>query len=132
MSRQHDEGINRAPRKKNNPPKNDMSGGLFAFHPNTSQREELAKWQADVEKSLDFLSTWVEDNCLISVGFKAENASYFVILKERGVDWKMAKSVSVWHSDLGRAFLGLEYYLREVNPDFPRVSGGSGSNIIDF
>ena len=132
MSRQHDESADRKPTKKNNPPNKGSQGGLFAFHPNTIQREDLAKWTADIEKSIDFLATWLEDNCLISVGFKPENASYFVILKERSTDWKTAKSVSVWHSDLGRAFLGLEYYLREVNPEFPRSLPSQTSGFTDF
>ena len=132
MSQSNDAKYDRPRGSSRKKGKSNKTSSLFSFHPNKDQREELKKWTADLDKDLEFLMTFLEDNCLLSVGYKAENASYFALLKDRSVQWDQAASVSVWHTDLPRALLGLTYYLKEVNPEFPKVPPGGVGDFEDF
>lgn len=120
--------------KKPNKNNSNLKGktGLYTYHPSDAHRKSPLFHKLTLEGVLLLISNYIARNCSLSFGYKAENESYFVILREKSSDWQTAQAVSVWHQEIARAIIGLGYYLSEVNPEFPNSSGSFDPHLNDW
>jgi hypothetical protein len=132
MSRQNDE-------KKYPPAKAGPKGPLpqgpsrpFTFHPTEAQRISLRENPMNSGEAWSVISEWVERGCKLIVGYKAENAAFYALLREGTDNWQEGKAISVFHSQLEKCFAGLSFYLLHVNPEWPASNGGWTQTEFDW
>jgi len=70
---------------------------------------------------LDSLNSWVRRGHKLHIGFNDSKESFYAVLRQGGVDWKEAISLSCWHRDCERALRALEYGLSTKYRDFPAI-----------
>jgi hypothetical protein len=115
MSRSQDE--KRYPAKVAKPKKS--LGPFVVIRPTKEERDAIS--------SLDqaAVACWIELAALLTQGHKLtlghreENGSFFLHLREGGVEWDEAITLSVFHTELFRCFQIMAWALREKYPYFP-------------
>lgn len=105
---------------------------FWTFHPTKAQREELKARNQGAEQALLVLAKSLERGIGISFGYSADRASSFVIARDKTAGWNQGTALSVWHSDLVQAVLGMAYVLTSVYPEYPEEGPGEATFIDEW
>lgn len=132
MSRVADE--KKYPPKQAKPTTKPATGGKrpYTFHPTEAQRVALRENPVATNEALTVVSEYLERGCKMTLGYKAENAAFFAILRENTAVWDEGEAVSVFHSQPEKCLAGLAFYLLHVNPEWPRANGGWTQTNFDW
>jgi hypothetical protein len=93
----------------------------YTWHPNKEQREALREQTYDIARVLIGLEFWIGLGHRITLGKSANGDGVYCVIRDGSREWQDAQAVFVYHSELGKALQGLNYYLVEVAPEFPSV-----------
>lgn len=113
-------------RKSRKVRKNGSSGAVspsnfVAFHPTKEERMAIKSDDTDLAEVVSFLLTFVQDGHKLSFGYRAENASFYVLLRDGGESWVNAVCVSAWHQDPMMAIYAMKNALTGRYSTFPNV-----------
>lgn len=99
---------------------NKIFGRIVNWNPNPQELDQLKSGVFGPLEALDLIGTYLEDGHRLSMGFNPDRAGHFAMLREGNVAFEDAVTISVWGGSAEKALTKLGFYLREVNPDFPR------------
>lgn len=120
MGRDHTEEISRGTRQVRKKPDPKTNGlGITSYHPTTEERERLKAGAMDLSKAVEALAGLVGKGAKVTLGHRAENDSYYAIIREEGDNWQESAAVSYWHSEPDKALIGLAFGLAVRFPAFP-------------
>lgn len=106
---------------KSNKPKPPTSpkGGFITFHPSTAEKIQLREMPPTIEKSLTVLADRVNQGCGVTITQKLDTGSYAVLIYDKSEPFGERITLSVWHTELDKAIVGLAFALETRWPDFP-------------
>jgi len=121
-----------APRGRKKKPASAQASMLWTYHPTVDERKVLAQGTYGPLEALDTIAEHLLKGSRTTFGYKAENGSFYCLLREAGDDWEKCKAISAWHSDLGKSITTLGYYLAYVNPSWPATHPTSTQQEFDW
>lgn len=95
-------------------------GRLVNWNPNPQEVAQLKTGVFGPLEAVELIGTFMEDGHRLSMGYNPDRAGFFAMLREGNVDFEQAVTISVWAGSVEKALTKLGFYLREVNPEFPR------------
>jgi hypothetical protein len=121
-------------RKSRKVRKNGSSGAaslsnFVAFHPTKEERMAIKNDDTDLAEVISFLLTFVQDGHKLSIGYRAENGSFFVMLRDGGETWDKAVCLSAWHQDPMIAIYAMRNALMGRYSTFPHVQMSLFSDV---
>jgi hypothetical protein len=109
----------RSRRREKAKAKKQSQGRIWTYHPTQTAAAELQMGAMPLEEALEVLCEAMQNDVSITMGQKAENASYYLLARDKATSWQEANTVSVWHANLEKAIRTMAYALRYVTIDFP-------------
>ena len=116
MGRDPNEGNGRKGRGKGS----DVAPASFwTFHPTSAEKEALNVFCAEQSDPLGSLETYLALGISFTLTRAKTNDSWCVIARDASEAWGSGQAVSVFHSSLERAVLGMLYVLQVKHPEWP-------------
>lgn len=99
MGRDTNESETQARHKKKTKRARNGGGNFLTYHPTVREREELAAHAPAIDAAWSRLAKLIQEDVSLTIGFKPENHSYFLILRNKALDWTEDTPLSFWHQD---------------------------------
>lgn len=105
---------------------------LYTWHPTEPQKKLLLERNMSLSDAISIVAGSVSQGNKFLCGLRVENDAFWAMMRQGSVDWDKARCVSVWHSDLDRAIIGLAFWLEVVCPNWPEQRPGSMQMEFDW
>jgi hypothetical protein len=92
---------------------------FVVIRPTSEERQAIKEQDASLDECLNVLVGMVVAGHRLSWGYKADNGSFFVHLKEGAVDWDKAVTLSAFHTDWHRCLQIMAWAVTKKYPFFP-------------
>lgn len=94
---------------------------FVVFRPGKEEREEIRSDDAPLIQRWAELVSYVLSGHKVSVGYRPENDSIYIHLRDGETDWDKAVTLSVFHNDPAVALRTICYGLRGRYSEFPDI-----------
>jgi len=92
---------------------------IITYRPTTEERDQLAGGALELTEAVEIIARAIENDARLVMGYKPENGSFYLILRDAGTPYEESVAVSYWHSDPVKATLGMAFGLAKRFPHFP-------------
>ena len=103
------------------PPQQKKWPNSVTFHPTAEERASLNRSPADPQKDLEWIETFLERGCSLTIGVRIDSDSFYATIRQRTLDWMTAPAITAWHTTPAGALQGLAFALGERYGDFPEM-----------